>query len=248
MNVALVMGRGGSKSVPGKNVAPILGRPLAMYPLLAALNATRIDRVLVTTDCPLIQRVAQDIGVEVIDRPAELSRDNSQMVDGILHALSVLGDGVEFLVTMHANCPTHPPGLIDACLTRLEQDPKADAGVSGVVDRSVHPFRTRRLSPDGHLEPWFEIPAGVSSNRQSLEPCVILDGAARAMRVANCFPPDGQAPFPYLGRRILLEENQDGFDVHDEEDLLRAERYLVREGWTESQMPQHIVLPCRENR
>lgn len=247
MNVALIMGRGGSKSIHGKNVVPVLDRPLVAYPLLAALNAEKIDRVCVTTDCEKIQEVAQEMGIEVIERPPEISHDTSQMVDGILHALSVLGEDVEFLVTMHANCPTHRAGLIDDCLRRLEQDETADACVSGVIDRSVHPFRTRRLTSGGLLEPWASIPSDVSSNRQSLEPCVILDGAARSMRVAKCFPPHGNAPFPYLGERILMEENEGGFDVHDDDDLGRAERYLIQRGWTQESLPGDYKLSTAQS-
>lgn len=220
------MGRAGSQSIPKKNVIPIHGRPLVEWPMRAALEAVKIDRVYVTTDCPDIQAVAHRNGVEVIERPPELSHATAQMLDGILHALEVIGEPVEYLVTMHANCATHRPGLIDTCIERLEADPGADACVSGTIDKQVHPFRTRRLTPDGQLEPWLEIPPDTSSNRQSLEPCVILDGAARAMRVSACFPPHGDPPFPYLGKRILLEENPGGHDVHDETDLIRTEQFL----------------------
>jgi N-acylneuraminate cytidylyltransferase len=237
MNVALLMGRGGSKSIVNMNVRQTLGRPLVSYPMWAALKAEKIDRVMVTTDCPLIQAVARENGVEVIERPPELSRDDSQMVDGVTHALEVIGEEVEFLVTMHCNCATHGAGLIDACISRLEENPDADACVSGVIDKSVHPFRTRRLTQEGRLEPWFEIPPGTSSNRQALEPCVILDGAARAIRVANCLPPHGNPPFSYLGKNILMVENPGGLDVHDEDDLLHTERFLRDLGWTESAEP-----------
>lgn len=237
MNIALLMGRGGSKSIINKNVRGTLGRPLVSYPMWAAKRAEKIDRVMVTTDCPLIQDVARENGVEVIERPPELSRDDSQMVDGVIHALESIGEPVEFLVTMHCNCATHSPGLIDACITKLEGDPQGDACVSGVVDKSVHPFRTRKLTAAGRLEPWFEIPPGTSSNRQALEPCIILDGAARALRVANCLPPHGDPPFSYLGKKILMVENPGGLDVHDEEDLLHTERFLREIGWTEGAEP-----------
>lgn len=235
--VALLMGRGGSKSIPKKNVMPVMGRPLVYYPMWTALHSSRIDDVYVTTDCPYIQEVARGCGVHVIDRPAELSRDDSQMVDGILHALSVIGADVRYLVTMHCNCATHRPGLIDECLDRLDASPEADSCVSGVIDKSVHPFRTRRLTSEGWLEPWFQIPPGTSSNRQALEPCIILDGAARAMRVASCFPPHGDPPFSYLGRKVLMVENPGGLDVHDEWDFQETERFLRSVGWTETAEP-----------
>ncbi|MCK5923744.1 MAG: hypothetical protein KAG66_22610, partial [Methylococcales bacterium] len=100
-----------------------------------------------------------------------------------------------------------------------------------VVDKSIHPFRTRRLGDDG-LEPWAEIPSNVSSNRQSMDPCVILDGAARAIRVSSCFPVHGFPPFPYLGKKVLFVENEGGRDVHNEDDIYLSEQFLLKQGWT----------------
>jgi len=231
MNVALIMGRAGSKSIPGKNLIEICGKPLVFWPLQAALNAARIDLVAVTSDCPEIQRISRGMGVEIIERPRSLAQDTAQMVDGITHALEAFakkGLEVEHLVTMHANCATHSPGLIDSCLERLGLDPAADSCVTGSIDKGVHPFRTRKLGECGLLETWNAIPEGTSSNRQSLEPCVVLDGAARAMRVSSCFPPNGDAPFPYLGKRILFTENPGGLDVHDEGDMLLSKLFLLR--------------------
>lgn len=245
MNVALIMGRGGSKSIPGKNVMPVLGRPLAMYPMLAACSARNIDHVAVTSDCPEIQRVAEGLGLQFIRRPDNISHDTAQMVDGILHALGEISGTVDCLVTLHANCATHPEGLIDRCLAKLAHDPEADSCVSGVIDKAVHPFRTRRLSNDDCLSPWYDVPEGTSSNRQALEPCVILDGAARALRVRSCFPTKGSAPFPYLGTKVLFEPNPGGRDVHDEDDVLLTERFLLRQGWTANTVPPHVRLPGR---
>jgi len=232
MNVALIMGRGGSKSILGKNVMTVLGRPLVTYPIQSALNARKIDLVAVTSDCPEILRIAKDLGIFPIVRPPELSHDTAQMVDGITHALEAIGGEIEYLVTLHANCATHSHGLIDRCIGRLEAQPEADSCVSGAIDKSVHPFRTRKLGEDGLLVPWMPVPPDTSSNRQSLAPCVILDGACRAMRVATCFPPVGVPPFSYLGRTILFEENPGGRDVHDADDVQLTEAFLLRHGWT----------------
>ena len=78
-----------------------------------------------------------------------LSRDDSELVDAILHAMQVIGREIELLVTMHCNCAVHRPGLVDQCIEKLLGDPEADSCVSGTTMRSVHPFRTRRLAPDG---------------------------------------------------------------------------------------------------
>jgi len=64
--VALIPLRGGSKSIPKKNIKPLAGKPLCAWVLEAATAATRIDAVFVSTDCP-------EIAAEV-DDPADWER------------------------------------------------------------------------------------------------------------------------------------------------------------------------------
>ena len=47
---AILIGRGGSTGLPGKNIMKILGRPLMHYPILAALNSKYINNVYLSTD------------------------------------------------------------------------------------------------------------------------------------------------------------------------------------------------------
>ena len=233
-NVVLLTGRGGSKSIPRKNLYPILGRPLCYYPMQAAREASKVDEIYVSTDCPDIKSVARNLGIRVIDRPPELARDDSELVDSLTHALSTIPGSVRYLITMHCNCAVHLKDLVDACIDAMETNPVADSCVTGFIDKSVHPFRTKKVEPDGFLVPWLAMPTNTSSNRQNLEPCFILDGAVRVMRVAKCFPPRGQPPFTYLGQRILHKENIGGGDVHSMEDIIVAEYLLAKLGWRQA--------------
>ncbi|SVB14345.1 uncharacterized protein METZ01_LOCUS167199, partial [marine metagenome] len=70
---ALIIGRKGSVGFPGKNVYPVLGRPLAAYPLLAAKDSNQVERIFVSTDCPDIATIARDQSAELIERPPELA-------------------------------------------------------------------------------------------------------------------------------------------------------------------------------
>jgi CMP-N,N'-diacetyllegionaminic acid synthase len=233
-NIILLTGRAGSKSIPGKNVAPVLGRPLAYYPMHAAKQSLFADAIYVSTDCLKIQRLAQGMDIQVINRPPHLSRDDSELVDAITHAVAVIDENINYLITMHCNCGTHRPGLVDEAVQQLNKNPEADSCVTGYIDRSVHPFRTKQINADGFLSPWNTIPAGTSSNRQNLTPCFVLDGAVRVMRYANCFPPNGPPPFTYLGNKILYLENTSGSDVHSLQDIASTECLLRELGWVDA--------------
>ncbi|MFW7415399.1 cytidylyltransferase domain-containing protein [Demequina sp. SO4-18] len=85
--VAIIPARGGSKGVPGKNVAPVGGVPLVGRAVMAALAARSIGAVYVTTDDQGIAQVARAHGARVIDRPPSLATDTATSEDALLHAL-----------------------------------------------------------------------------------------------------------------------------------------------------------------
>lgn len=74
--IALIPARGGSKSIPLKNIKDFAGKPLIAWAILAAKGSKQIDRVIVSTDSEEIAKVAREYGAEVpFMRPAELSGD-----------------------------------------------------------------------------------------------------------------------------------------------------------------------------
>lgn len=86
--LALILARGGSKRLPGKNIKELVGKPLIAWSIQAALGTPSVDRVLVSTDSPDIQKAALQHGAEApFLRPEELSSDKATSVDAALHAL-----------------------------------------------------------------------------------------------------------------------------------------------------------------
>jgi N-acylneuraminate cytidylyltransferase len=86
--LAIVPARGGSKGLPGKNLKPLLGKPMIAWSILTALACPRIARVIVSTDSEEIGRVAREYGAEVPWlRPAVLAADATPTEPVLLHAL-----------------------------------------------------------------------------------------------------------------------------------------------------------------
>ncbi|OHB19958.1 MAG: hypothetical protein A2666_02295 [Parcubacteria group bacterium RIFCSPHIGHO2_01_FULL_47_10b] len=91
--VAIVIARGGSKSIPRKNVLPLHGKPLVAWPIDLAKSVERIDRVIMTTDDDEIMEIARKHGAEVpFKRPAELADDETPTLPVLQHCIRYLVD------------------------------------------------------------------------------------------------------------------------------------------------------------
>lgn len=90
---AMIFARGGSKGLPNKNIKLLNGKPLIAYSIEQALRVNEISRVIVSTDCPHIQKVAKDYGADTpFLRPISLADDSSPEWLSWQHALLYLRD------------------------------------------------------------------------------------------------------------------------------------------------------------
>jgi CMP-N-acetylneuraminic acid synthetase len=98
---AFIFARGGSKGLPGKNIKPLLGKPLIQYSIEVALQISDGAKVFVSTDDADIAKVSSSSGAIVIERPFELSQDDSPEWLAWKHAISWVreryGDFEEFI-------------------------------------------------------------------------------------------------------------------------------------------------------
>ena len=124
-NVVVLTAKGGNTTVQNKNVIPVLGTPVMLYPLRAAKMSSRVDRVFVSTEDTLIKDLSLKEGVEIIHRPADLSRAESQHKDVIRHAVleveKIYPEAENFVVLL-GNTVQVTPQVIDQCLEMLEGD------------------------------------------------------------------------------------------------------------------------------
>lgn len=103
--VALVPLRGGSKSIPDKNIRLIAGKPLCAWVLEAACRSKVFAEVVVSTDSAKIASVVQnlDLPVKILDRPAALATDEASTEAVMLHAAQRLE--FDILATIQATSP-----------------------------------------------------------------------------------------------------------------------------------------------
>jgi CMP-N,N'-diacetyllegionaminic acid synthase len=150
VNVGLVPARGGSRTIPRKNIKQLGGRPLLAWVIGAMRASGAVERVVVSTEDDEISVVAREEGAEVLERPAELARDDTPALEVVEHALEELG-GVDWLLYVQPTEPFVTPTQIAAALA-LAEEHDADSAVTVVeVPRTYHPYHVRALQ-DGLLE------------------------------------------------------------------------------------------------
>lgn len=185
--VAIIPARAGSKGVPNKNLRPLGGKPLVAWPIQVALNTPEIDRVIVSTDGPIISNFARSFGVDVHDRPAHLAADDSLPIDLLHHlvpTLKVEGKPADYVVYLEPTSPFRRPEDIRACLELLE---KGYDSAATFMEAHLNPHRAWKIEED-QVEPF--IPGAVPwLPRQSLPKAYQLNGAVYAF-VVDRFSPD----------------------------------------------------------
>jgi len=129
--VALIPLRGGSKSIPMKNIRTLEGQPLCAWVLQAAAACPEIDAVYVSTDSDGIRQTVQSLGlgVQVIDRPAELAADEASTESVMLHFMEQVP--FERLVTIQATSPLLTAQHLQQALGQFDQE-SCDSMLSAV--------------------------------------------------------------------------------------------------------------------
>ncbi len=153
--LTLITARGGSKGVPGKNIKPLLGKPLISWTIEAAKKSKYVDAIVVSTDSEAIQKVSLEYGVRVpFLRPEELSHDTAKQEDAILHAMQWMenhGEHYDYIMVLVPTTPLRDAQEIDAVCEFLRNHRKAKQ-VFTVSECGHHPLRANILPSDYCLE------------------------------------------------------------------------------------------------
>lgn len=155
--IAIIPARGGSKSVPKKNIREFKGHPLIAYSIGAASMANGIDRIIVSTDSPEIAEIAKKYGAEVpFIRPSEYARDDSPDIEFVQHMIGWLAENEnsipEYLVHLRPTSPIRNYEIIDDAIAMIKQDNRATSLRSG--SRCIHPpFKWFQVGANGYFEP-----------------------------------------------------------------------------------------------
>ncbi len=130
---ALLPLRGGSKSIPLKNIKMFCGQPLCAWTLHAASATPRISEVWVSTDSDRIAEAVRQISsdIRVHRRPDSLGGDMTTTEAVMLDWIEGAAIGTPHVITLQATSPQTSTQDILAAIDSLERD-KADSLVTGI--------------------------------------------------------------------------------------------------------------------
>ncbi|MDZ4829969.1 MAG: acylneuraminate cytidylyltransferase family protein [Phycisphaerae bacterium] len=224
--LAVIIGRAGSKGLPGKNARILAGRPMVCHTVEHALAATSVDRVIVSTDGEEIAAAARAMGVEVSMRPAHLSDDRATVDSAVRHAVETCGSLAEIVVILYANVPIRPDGIVDRAIATLRST-GSDSVQSYERPGKYHPFWMVTLGAAGEVRQWQ---SNAVYRRQDLPPCHMPDGGVIVVRRASLFNVVEGQPHAFLGSDRRGIENPHGavVDVDTMLDFTVAEAMLAQ--------------------
>jgi len=237
-----MIGREGSVGFPGKNIYPVLGKPLMAYPVLAAKNAESVDTVYISTDSAAIKQIGREYGAEIIDRPAELCTKEALGEHAFVHGYKTIRDRtrreIEFIVLLFCNAPTILSQTIEEGIAALRKNPDYDSSVTVSKYNMWSPLRARKIGCDGLLHPFvpFEVfgdPKILNCDRDSQGDVWFADMSVSVVR-PYCLEhlEDGLLPQKWMGQRIYPLQQWGGCDVDYEWQIPQVEFWLRKHGFT----------------
>lgn len=171
--LALIPARGQSKGLPRKNIRPLGGKPLIVWTIEAALAASGIDAVVVSTEDEEIADIARAAGAQVpFLRPADIAGDHTPSIAAVMHAVELLPEYGRLLL-LQPTSPLRTAQDIEG-LFRMADETGAPSIVS-VCPVEEHPAWMYRRSEHGVLQSFIDGP--VAARRQDLPSLYVLNGA-----------------------------------------------------------------------
>lgn len=207
---AIVIARGGSQRLPGKNLRGFYGRPLVAHKVWQLKQAASIDTVVVGTDSTDIAAAARAEGAEIVMRAPEFCDERTRSWNEVIHDMVSRVPG-SIVVWAHCTNPCIQPRTYDRAVAKFYES-VGDSVVSVHALQTHVWFRNRPLNFDPQ-----EVPHKVA---RQLEPVYIQNGG-----IFVAYRSDMQSlSYVYGPDPAMLElDSLEGTDIDTETDWLLAE-------------------------
>ena len=229
---AIIPARGGSKSIPKKNIMNIKGYPLIAYSIAAAKLSKKIDRIIVTTDSEEMAEVAKKYGAEApFIRPAKIAQDRSTDKEFFDHAIAWFKKHEkkvpDYFVHLRPTTPLRDPKNIAAAIEHMLSHPQANAMRSG---HKIEIVPQKFFGLDGEyfvgLFPDDKRPDYHNMPRQSFAPTYKPDGYVDMLR-PSFITKSGRIH----GNRLLAFLTPETVDIDYVSDLMAVKENIGKQRW-----------------
>lgn len=230
--LGIIPARGGSKSIPRKNIKSFCGKPLIAWAIETLRQSGVIDRIVVSTDDAEIAEVAKKYGAEVpFVRPAEFAEDTAPTLPVLQHAVTWLkeneGYKPDYVLLLEPTSPSKRPFHVKDAVKMLVES-GADSVISvAEVPGVLNPHWQIRVADDGRTELFTGEPfKKVIRRRQDLPKTYCRNSSIYAFRPELLFSDDPS----FYGEdvRAYVTDSKYAFDIDTPEDWEFAERQFKR--------------------
>lgn len=219
--VAVIPARRGSQGLPLKNLRLLDGVPLLAHSIRAALAASSVTTVVVSTEDAEIGAIAAAHGATVVRRPAELATHTAQNNGVVRHVLESRGSIDRIVVLLQPTSPLRSAADIDACVSPILSGEARSAMTVTAVDH--HPGKAVVIG-HGLVEP-FTTDADMEARRQTLQQVFRQNGAVYAIGARDFIAHDRFYLRPCRGVIVPADRS---IDIDSEIQLMLAELILQR--------------------
>ena len=232
MNVAFIPVRGGSKSIPLKNIRPMCGKPLVYWTVKAACDCSFIDKVYVATDSDKIKEAVEAFAmekVEVIGRSEESASDTASTESAMLEFARERS--FDNIVLIQATSPMLQGSDLDKGFALFGEE-DTDSVLSVVRQKRFH----WAADENGHVTPTnydvFHRP-----RRQEFDGYLVENGAFYITSREDLLRTENRVS----GRMKAVEMNEDTFFEIDElSDWVIIEALMKKNGFVEDVSEKNI--------
>lgn len=151
--LGIIPARGGSKSIPRKNIINVGGKPMIAWSIGASLKSKYITKTIISSDDEEILKVGEKFGAVPIKRPSKYATDSATMMPVIKDCLLQLkkkGESFDILILLQPTSPLRESIDIDEAFTTFFKS-KATALISG-YEPAKSPFKSFKMDEKGFLK------------------------------------------------------------------------------------------------
>lgn len=213
----VIPARGGSKTIPRKNLRMLQGKPLIAWTIESAMESGVAETVYVSTESPEIAEIAVRYGAVALERDPSLSGDQVPLDPVIVDAADRIEQRegpMDLIVTIQATCPLISPTTIRTAIQKLRDEP-LDTVLTAVEDKAL-----RWGVEDGHFRPLFS----ERLNRQQMDPVYRETGGVIACR--REILKTGTRVGGKVG--LVIVDRREAVDIDELDDWIAAENHLSR--------------------